>query len=619
MKIEQLGPYRIVRELGRGGMGTVFEGINVETGEAAAIKLLSAAMAAEEDFRSRFEGEIETLRRLNHPHIVRLFGFGEQDGQLFYAMELVDGQSLEDELRRGRRFYWREVAQIGIDVCQALRHAHDRGVIHRDIKPGNLLLSSDGHVKLSDFGIARLFGNTRLTSAGSVLGTAEYMAPEQADGRPVEPRSDLYSVGAVLYALLARRPAFQGKSLPEVLHKQRYDKPEPVGRYAPDCPAELGQIVAQLLEKEPERRITNALILGRRLSAMQHALSLRPEAAAGEGDAEVPPSSPSIAAGRRQGLGELPPTRILESPLYEEDATADALVPPPSEPAEPPETRATAAFDALPPAPATEAPRPATLAENHSGSFVAVPKEELDRPVEEHRRPLASLVSPQTWCLVFALVAVGLITLYFLQPPSADTLYQRIAENVDGTASSLSQVEGEIKDFLDRYPDDHRVPQLREYQEEIELYHLERRFERRVHGNAGGERLMPIERAYLEAIRYARIDPERGLMKLQALVDLHGQGSDVTGPPAQCLELARRRIAQIRAELDRAAADLRIMLEHRLDEADALRHTDPNRAHAIYRAIVELYADNPLVAELVERARKGVEMTIGTERTNSQP
>jgi serine/threonine-protein kinase len=619
MKIEQLGPYRIVRELGRGGMGTVFEGINVETGEAAAIKLLSAAMAAEEDFRSRFEGEIETLRRLNHPHIVRLFGFGEQDGQLFYAMELVDGQSLEDELRRGRRFYWREVAQIGIDVCQALRHAHDRGVIHRDIKPGNLLLSSDGHVKLSDFGIARLFGNTRLTSAGSVLGTAEYMAPEQADGRPVEPRSDLYSVGAVLYALLARRPAFQGKSLPEVLHKQRYDKPEPVGRYAPDCPAELGQIVAQLLEKEPERRITNALILGRRLSAMQHALSLRPEAAAGEGDAEVPPSSPSIAAGRRQGLGELPPTRILESPLDEEDATADALVPPPSEPAEPPETRATAAFDALPPAPATEAPRPATLAENHSGSFVAVPKEELDRPVEEHRRPLASLVSPQTWCLVFALVAVGLITLYFLQPPSADTLYQRIAENVDGTASSLSQVEGEIKDFLDRYPDDHRVPQLREYQEEIELYHLERRFERRVHGNAGGERLMPIERAYLEAIRYARIDPERGLMKLQALVDLHGQGSDVTGPPAQCLELARRRIAQIRAELDRAAADLRIMLEHRLDEADALRHTDPNRAHAIYRAIVELYADNPLVAELVERARKGVEMTIGTERTNSQP
>jgi hypothetical protein len=130
---------------------------------------------------------------------------------------------------------------------------------------------------------------------------------------------------------------------------------------------------------------------------------------------------------------------------------------------------------------------------------------------------------------------------------------------------------------------------------------------------------MPIERAYLEAIRYARIDPERGLMKLQALVDLHGQGSDVTGPPAQCLELARRRITQIRAELDRAAADLRIMLEHRLDEADALRHTDPNRAHAIYRAIVELYADNPLVAELVERARKGVEMTIGTERTNSQP
>ena len=357
----------------------------------------------------------------------------------------------------------------------------------------------------------------------------------------------------MLYALLARRPAFQGKSLPEVLHKQRYDQPEPVGRYA-DCPAELEQIVAQLLEKEAERRITNALILSRRLAAMQHALTLRPEAVAGEDAADVS-SPPPIGPGRRQGLGELPPTRILESPLDEEAdaaeedaALSEASAPPPSEPVEQPETRATAAFEVLPPAPATAAPRPATLAENHSGSFVAVPKEELDRPVQEPRRPWASLVSPQTWCLVIALVAVALIVWYFLQPPSADKLYQRIAENVDGTASSLAQVEGEIQEFLARFPDDHRVPQLREYQGEIELYRLERRFERRAQASSSGEKLMPIERAYLEAIYYARLDPERGLVKLQALVDLYGQGNDVTGPPAQCLELARRRITQIRAD-----------------------------------------------------------------------
>ena len=175
MKIDRLGPYRIVGELGRGGMGVVFEAVNVETDEPAAVKLLSATLADDEAFRERFEAEIEALRKLKHPRIVRLFGFGQQDGDLFYGMELVHGDSLEEELRRGRRFSWREVTRIAIEICQALRHAHDRGIIHRDLKPGNLLLDPDDHVKLSDIGIARLFGHTGMTGAGSVLGTAEYM------------------------------------------------------------------------------------------------------------------------------------------------------------------------------------------------------------------------------------------------------------------------------------------------------------------------------------------------------------------------------------------------------------------------------------------------------------
>ena len=279
MQIQRLGPYEIRRQLGRGGMGTVYEAIHVETGEPAAVKLLSVILAHEADFRHRFQSEIETLRQLNHPNIVRLFGFGEEDEHLFYAMELVPGSSLEEELGRGRDFSWREVTRIGIDMARALRHAHDRGVIHRDIKPGNLLLTAEGHVKLSDFGIARFFGGSRHTVAGSLLGTAEYMSPEQAEGRPVGPRSDLYSLGGVLYVLLARRPLFRGNSLPEILHKQRFEQPAPLGELAKDVPTELEQIVTQLLEKDPDRRIPNAAVLLRRLETMQQSLFARVGAA----------------------------------------------------------------------------------------------------------------------------------------------------------------------------------------------------------------------------------------------------------------------------------------------------------------------------------------------------
>ena len=278
MHLEQLGPYRIGRKIGRGGMGTVYEATAIDNGEPVAIKVLSAAMALDEGFRDRFEGEIETLRTLRHPNIVRLFGHGEEHGLLFYSMELVRGTSLEEELQSGRRFDWREVTRIGVQMSRALKHAHDSGVIHRDIKPANLLITKDGEVKLSDFGISKLFGATGLTADGGVLGTAEYMAPEQAEGRTATHRSDLYSLGGVLYALVAGRPPFKAKSVPEMLQLQRFAQPDPLRRYSQDVPDELASIIAQLLEKDPEKRIPSAMILARRLEAMEHGLTARQEA-----------------------------------------------------------------------------------------------------------------------------------------------------------------------------------------------------------------------------------------------------------------------------------------------------------------------------------------------------
>ena len=238
-------------------MGTVYEGVDVETGQTAAVKLLSADMAQQADFRDRFKAEIETLRKLNHPNIVRIFGFGEEEEHMFYAMEFVAGSSLEEQIGRGRAFPWREVAQFGIDVARALRHAHDRGVIHRDIKPGNLLLTDDGKVKLSDFGIARLFGSARLTRGGQRAGNGGVHVPRAGRGpagrsaqRSLQPGRG--AVRAVDAAAAVPRPV-----VAEMLDKQRFEKPAPWASWPPTFPANCSRFM-QLLAKDPEQRIPTA-------------------------------------------------------------------------------------------------------------------------------------------------------------------------------------------------------------------------------------------------------------------------------------------------------------------------------------------------------------------------
>ncbi|OHB72032.1 MAG: hypothetical protein A2V70_05440, partial [Planctomycetes bacterium RBG_13_63_9] len=600
-----------------GGMGTVYRAVNCETDEPAAIKLLSAALAREEDFRDRFETEIETLRMLRHPNIVRLFGFGEQDGHLFYAMELVEGSSLEQELARGRRFDWREVTDVGIEVCQALRHAHDRGVIHRDIKPGNLLLTDDGHVKLSDFGIARLFGNTGLTTAGSVLGTAEYMAPEQAAGQPVGPRADLYSLGAVFYVLLTRRPLFRARSLPQVLHKQQFDQPDRVSDHAPDVPLVLEEIIAQLLEKDPARRIPNPAILARQLQAMQHGLSLQREH--GDAGADLPDvpgdghATPPSADGAWPVRGRLPATRTVDLGGV---APAEAGRPAPAADGLP-DTKVTSAFrdvDQVPAAeslklesPTSESPKSENL--RSENRFTPVAEEELDQV--EDRQPRAPWISAQTWVLAIALMIVGLTVFYFLQGPSKDALYGRIiARTADDTIESLLKAEDDVEEFLREFSNDPRCRQLREYQEEIRLYRAERKFERRAKGQLATEKLLPIERAYLDAIVCVRLDPERGMARLQALIDLYNHSRDTSGPTGTCLELARRRLEQLRAQLTPQTTQHRELVRSRLALAKQLEPTDPERSREMYRAVIELYQDKPWATEVVREARdalKGVQ------------
>ena len=269
-----IGPYQIQEELGAGGMGTVYRAIHTESSELVAVKVLSATMAREPGLVERFRREIESLQKLTNPHIVRFLDSGEHDGTYYYAMELVEGETLTSRLGQVKRLGWEVVIDISVQVCRALKSAHDAGIIHRDLKPGNLMLTDEDLVKLTDFGVAQIFAAGKLTATGGIVGTAEYMSPEQAQGRKAHRTSDLYSLGAVMYCMLTGRPPFQGRSTVELIQKQRYGQFDSPRSIVPEIPRWLDEVVCRLLSKEPEDRYPDAYVLGLRLQEIPRKVAL---------------------------------------------------------------------------------------------------------------------------------------------------------------------------------------------------------------------------------------------------------------------------------------------------------------------------------------------------------
>lgn len=267
MHPDQIGPYRITRKIGSGGMGNVYHGVHEDSGQEVAVKVLPASMTRESGFVRRFSREIEAMRQLNNPHIVRLFEDGQSDdGSYFYSMEFVDGETLTSLISRRRKLPWNEVIDLSSQTATALKAAHDAGIIHRDLKPSNLMVSKSGQLKLTDFGVADIFAGTRLTRPGGVVGTAEYMSPEQARGKRATKQSDLYSLGAVMYVMLAGRPPFTGKQASEIMHKHQVAQFDRPSHYAPSTPRLLEELVCRLLEKKPDDRLPDALVVLRQLS-----------------------------------------------------------------------------------------------------------------------------------------------------------------------------------------------------------------------------------------------------------------------------------------------------------------------------------------------------------------
>lgn len=583
----RLGPYELESVLGQGGMGTVYAAVNSDTGQRAAIKVLATALATKSNFRSRFESEIETLKRLKHPHIVQLLGYGEQDDVLFYAMELVEGPSLQDELRGGRVFRVTEVIRYGIEIASALKLAHDSGVIHRDLKPANLLHTLDDHIKLTDFGIAKLFGGTQLTADGGMVGTVDYMSPEQAEGKPVTNRSDLYAVGALMYGLLARRPPFTGRSMPQIVHAVRYENAVPLRRLVPDVPEQLERIIHQLMEKDPAQRLATALILGNHLKALEHGL------AAHATRMEDPPPPKSSLTHDSQ-LDAAPATSLGSAIPSAMEVTWDSALAQPAPPL---------AIDRVGPTMVDGSSSGSHAAVQHFTTAVADERRRTQRERETQRAAWLSAAAQ-----IGGIVLLGLFLVIggwiWWRPPSADTLYRRI-EQAAGSAdeNALAGAESELDQFLASYPRDPRRSEIAGWKDRLKREQEQRRFERRARRGGDRESLNVVERLYAEAMQWTAARPDRAVERLEALLDLCQDDEQLDDRSRATVELARRQHEQLQPVVAQWITDEQRLLERRLADADRLRHDQPEAAGKIYRGIVELHADKPWAAAQVGRAR----------------
>jgi serine/threonine protein kinase len=313
--------YRIERRLGAGGMSTVFRAMDTVLERPVAVKLLAEHLAEDEAFVARFRREALAAARLQHPNVVQVFDSGQdpESGRHYIVMEFVDGPSCADLLREHKRFEIDRTVRVLRDACHGLDYAHKAGVVHRDVKPGNLLVADEtGFTKLADFGIAKAAEQTRITQVGSVLGTAAYLSPEQARGDEAGPASDIYSLGVCAYQFVTGRLPHEYSSLTELALKQQQDTVEPITAYRPDVPRELDQAIRLCLEREPAMRYSTALDLAGALEAgvngettdATRALSaadvtaatqaLRTQALRGRPEHRRPPSPAPAPAARRE-------------------------------------------------------------------------------------------------------------------------------------------------------------------------------------------------------------------------------------------------------------------------------------------------------------------------------
>ncbi len=249
-----IGAYTIIGRLGKGGMGDIYKAIQNPLNRIVALKVLPPHFVRDEEFAKRFEIEARAISLLQHQNIVSIYEYGEDEGYRFFAMQFVDGMDLAQLIEGHRAVPISEVIDFAKQICRGLRYAHTHDVIHRDIKPQNILIDRNNIPKLSDFGIAKIYSGTNITMPGFTLGTPEYMSPEQALGKKIDHQTDIYSLGIVMYEMLTKQVPFTGGDAMAVAYKQVHDQPVLPSQKRRDTPKRLELIVLKALKKEREER-----------------------------------------------------------------------------------------------------------------------------------------------------------------------------------------------------------------------------------------------------------------------------------------------------------------------------------------------------------------------------
>jgi eukaryotic-like serine/threonine-protein kinase len=254
---DTIGNYKILERLGQGGMGDIYKAVQQGLNRIVALKVLSPQMCRNEEFSRRFEIEAKAISLLEHQNIVSIYEYGQSNGLKFFAMQFVEGEDLGKRIAGKKRMGLTECMDYARQICRGLRYAHSKNVIHRDIKPQNVLIDVNGVCKLSDFGIAKIFEQANITVTGMAVGTPEYMSPEQAQGDELDMQTDIYSLGIVIFEMLTKKPPFTGNSPMAIAYKQVHELPLPPSAFRKDTPKRLELIVLKALKKNRKDRYRN--------------------------------------------------------------------------------------------------------------------------------------------------------------------------------------------------------------------------------------------------------------------------------------------------------------------------------------------------------------------------